>query len=265
MASCCKNILEITGKKEDVARFKKQAVSNDFVEEGCDPESFSFESLFPAPEALNVKARNHTDEYDSYYGDTHKVLDYQWVKDVGINNEKELRAYLDEFKPEYRKVADLAKLNISAHGYPDFCRWRIGNWGFKNDAYSSALIKSESRFISYRFSTRKPPKLCLANVSKLYPELHFKLIFEEVSTGSTGYATYKRGKTLRNIISECWRGVHPDDMEHWDCYVDGYEYDLYQFIAKYGYVSDPDRVVRSVEECERIMSGEDDESDDSDD
>ena len=54
-------------------------------------------------------------------------------------------------------------------------------------------------------------------------------------------------------------------MEHWDCYVDGYEYDLYQFIAKYGYVSDPDRVVRSVEECERIMSGEDDESDDSDD
>ena len=257
MSNCCENRLEITGLEDDVARFKKQAVSNSFVETGCRKEVLSFESVYPTPDTLNIASMDHTDEYDSYYGDANKVLSYQWVKDAGINTEIELRAYLDEFKPEYRKVADLAKLNITTYGYPDYCRWRVANWGVKDDAYDSNLMINAPGCIGYTFSTSKSPALCIANLSSHNPNLQFKLIYEKQSVGSTGYVTYKEGQILCQEISKCWRGIHPDDMEHWDSYNDGIDFDLYQFVANYGYISDPDRIVRSIEKCKRILSGED--------
>ena len=262
MSKSCENRLEITGPEDDLARFKKQAVSSSFVEDGCRKEVLSFESVYPTPETLNITSRDHTDEYDSYYGDANKVLGYQWVKEAGINSDIELRAYLDEFKPGYRKVADLAKLNIATHGFPDYCRWRVANWGVKDDAYDSSLTISAPDCINYTFSSSKPPALCIANLSTHNPNLQFKLIYEKQGAGTTGYVTYKEGQILCQKFSKCWQGVHPDDMEHWDYDSCGIDFDIYPFVANYGYVSDPDRIVRSVEDCERIISGEDNENED---
>jgi len=75
---------------------------------------------------------------------------------------------------------------IMKYGYKDCYSWRIANWGTKWDV--DVTIKDIFNYGAFYFfeSAWSPPIQWIVNVALMFPDLHFKLKYEEPGMGFMG-------------------------------------------------------------------------------
>jgi hypothetical protein len=245
--------LYVSGPEAKVARFRGKAVSLMPEAEGRERELLSFENFYPTPEELNSYSSMFYDEYDSYYGDANRVLNSEWFKSRGITTQEEMIIHLDEFFPDYRIIADQTKARIDTYGFPGWYQWRWAKWGTKWDACECTIITNEPCDLLYAFTTAwTPPGLWLAHIVKDFPDLYFKLTFEEPGCDGTGYSIYKHSEVVEDVLVECWQGVHPDEFDDVD--IDEVGFDFNDYTQSYGYISDPNHEVLTEDNYRRAVA-----------
>lgn len=251
MPNWCINQLEINGPKGALDSFRKHA-EHQVTETNPEPSVLSFQATVPMPESLRVSIRGSCSliGYDAFHGDYKTVMAYSWIPE-GVKSVAELQAYLDTMSPEYRIQGDLAKANMDAYGYPDWLAWAGDKWGTKWDAQETSVY-DEGTKLTYTFDTAwSPPVPWATTVSKQFPELHFKLAFEEPGMDFTGWVSVQNGEVLDDMEEACWIAIPPDDMDCDDMKYDDFdESDFYSM----GYVHDPDKTGLLLEDWEASQS-----------
>lgn len=109
-------------------------------------------------------------------------------------------------EPDYTKVKvkhtfpDITG-KVYNNGTDKWWDWRIQHWGTKWDV-ESEVVDEWDGYIMYRFDTAwSPPVKWLEKVAKDYPELTFRLKYEEEGVGFLGVAKATAGVTTDQEIS----------------------------------------------------------------
>lgn len=241
MGNICANLLHVSGPESEVARFKNKAVSTELKDDGQINEHLTFENFHPTPEGLLDSTNFNTDEYDVCYGEGFSDLYELGRNNYGIKSEEELYAFLVENHPTFLEIANKAKSLVDAYGYPNVHQWHYAEWGTIWDAYDSNILTDEPTLIRYDFTTdTKPPSVLLELISKEFPELYFKLTFEEHRWDGTGYIIYEHGKLIESVFTECWQGLELSALEEIEViHEDDFDFEIDS--QPYGYVTDPDQ------------------------
>lgn len=174
MPNWCSNSLYVSGDSDKVAEFKGWVITevndteivrdenyNAVLNENGEPitkevirEKFTFEKLFPTPKEL--------------------------LADVDPIPHKE-----GEDDEAYRKRMDML---MEKYGHCGWYNWRVSNWGTKWDACEGDWNLDEGEFTAYFDTAWSPPIGWLENVCAQFPELEFKMLFEEEGMGFCGRA-----------------------------------------------------------------------------
>lgn len=184
MPNHCLNSLSIRARTtEDLQLFLDQ-VKNDKT-----GERFSFDSLVPCPEELNV--RN---------------CSYCLVKAPSAEDSSDLKeawAYQEKCKEKY--------------GYASWYDWRVANWGTKWDCYDLEVEELFVTEIRFNFSTAwSPPCEWLKKIAPMFPNLKFNLYYKEEGNGFQGTA-YAHGKFFTNKCHEFIPEIHSRyEDDDWD-------------------------------------------------
>lgn len=179
MPNWCSNSLYVSGDTDKVNEFKEwvitETTTNEIVRdesynavlgENGEPstkeviiEKFTFDKLFPTPKEL--------------------------IADVDPLPKKE-----GESNKEYNsRIEKLAE----KYGHTGWYGWRIDNWGTKWDASESDWSLDDTGMTIYFDTAWSPPIGWLENVSAQFPELTFKMLFQEEGVGYCGRADGKDG------------------------------------------------------------------------
>ncbi len=109
--------------------------------------------------------------------------------------------FLDSLHPMPGELEDTSspsfprnKMLIGKYGFDNWYDWRIRNWGTKWDV--QAVLEDEGDgYLDYSFqSAWSPPVEWLEKVARDYPQLSFRLEYEEEGRDFVGVATAKEGK-----------------------------------------------------------------------
>lgn len=77
------------------------------------------------------------------------------------------------------------------YGASDWYTWRVNNWGTKWDVTESNIIDNDDTEFSVSFdSAWSPPSPWLENIAPQFPDLNFKLTYQEPGMGYCGIATW---------------------------------------------------------------------------
>lgn len=80
---------------------------------------------------------------------------------------------------------------VEKFGYSDWYTWRVNKWGTKWDVCESDTYEDSDRDFMVMFdSAWAPPVLWLEHIAPQFPELKFKLAFQEPGIGFCGQATW---------------------------------------------------------------------------
>lgn len=97
---------------------------------------------------------------------------------------------------EQKKLEQKQADNIKKYGYPTWYEWSIANWGTKWDACEVELYGEDSDCLEYSFETAwSPPVAWLEETAKQYPELEFRMKYEEEGMDYFGVAKAYEGVT----------------------------------------------------------------------
>lgn len=174
MPNWCSNSLYVSGDTDKVNEFKNWVIVerntteiirdenyNAVLKENGEPltkevmrEFFTFEKLFPTPIEL--------------------------LAEVDPIPQKE-----EETPEEYKSRMDYL---TEKYGYCGWYNWRVSNWGTKWDACEGDWELNEGEFTAYFDTAWGPPIGWLENVSAQFPELTFKMFFQEEGVGFAGRA-----------------------------------------------------------------------------
>ena len=109
---------------------------------------------------------------------------------------------LERFKRK-AKAKDTALSLNKLHPEPkgvDWYEWRLQNWGTKWDVEAMLEDYSED-YLLYTFdSAWSPPVEWLEYVAKQYPQLQFRLKFDESGVGFFGVATAENGEVTTKVL-----------------------------------------------------------------
>lgn len=199
------NKVTISGKKSDIAKCKKQIIT---TTEKCELD-FSFQSIIPMPEELNIKSGS----------DLHWGLEY--VK----SGYKELPSYMNGMtEEEMNECIELGKKalsNIEKYGHKDWYDWRVCNWGTKWDCYDLSVDVTETSIL-LEFSTAwNTPKPIFEKLAELYPTLEIEVLYADEDLGNNcgSYSFYDEEWTEEDgdyeFACELW-GYDPEDEEEED-------------------------------------------------
>lgn len=82
-------------------------------------------------------------------------------------------------------------------------QWFYQNWGTKwSDSHGQIISQSETS-LELKFTTaNEPPLIGFTNISKLYPDLRFILLYDEGDTDTLGGASFVHGQMTEEIERE---------------------------------------------------------------
>ncbi len=197
MPNWCMNTLNVSGPKDDIAKFKNKAQGptqtyNDIRETQskwpihddvrlkalCEslPEegpvaTFSFHALYPVPEDFR------------------------------------------RFPYDCRRAREVGEAVGEPREYGGYT-WESNNWGCKWGASESELVEEEDSFLQYVFDTPwGPPSDFLNKVSEDWPSLCFELEYEEPGMGFAGRSEWYDGDFQGE---DTWELTHDDEEEDED-------------------------------------------------
>jgi hypothetical protein len=84
--------------------------------------------------------------------DAKSVLEYQWVKNLGIATVEQLREHFDA-DPKHRATADAWAANIEKYGAPNWYEWRCQHWGTKWNACDAEVTDNGDGSLHVQFNT----------------------------------------------------------------------------------------------------------------
>lgn len=93
----------------------------------------------------------------------------------------------------------------------DWYTWRLVNWGTKWDLGDETEVREdyEDGKLEYHFDTAwSPPFEWLETASKKYPQLNFRLQYEEGGNNFEGYVVVQNGKELDRHEGDYTRCYH---------------------------------------------------------
>ena len=162
MPNWVSNSLEISGPAEEIKRFQKEAQGNG--------QLISLEKLYPCPPELR---------------------DTQATPGLTLENLGDDKSSIANY---YKREANLKK-----YGFSDWWEWCVKRWGCKWDLGSGEdsvyLDLEDCTRVIYVFDTAwDPPRAAFSKISEMFPELEFKLCFQEGSMGFEGTFTCKNGE-----------------------------------------------------------------------
>lgn len=154
MPNWCENILDVSGNKHEITKFKELSLVKS---EAGDNLNFTMELLLPTPKEL-----------------LEQTSPAMWRGDENDTDGKlEFEKQVEELKQKY--------------GHTDWYDWRVNKWGTKWDCADSEILDEGENFISMFYQTAWGPNTqFISTIAKMFPELTFKLSFEEPGMGFCG-------------------------------------------------------------------------------
>lgn len=170
MPNWCENTLQISGEKEELAKFQRAAKGEN--------TALSLQKTCPRPEAL-TGTRSPTDIVSK--AEYKKALK-KGDDGVGLPITQEMS---DEF--------------INQYGADNWYDWQIKHWGTKWDIEAELVDdEAENGYLTYSFNSAwSPPVEWLEHVSREYPTIRFLLKYEEDGAGFMG-----RAKAIGGVVED---------------------------------------------------------------
>lgn len=192
------NKVAIRGDKLELSLCREQIIDAYRYEDEANPRKFSFQTIIPMPESLDIESGSRT------------VWGMEYVKNGNVPNE-----WMKKWsKEEIDRVAELGKKaleNIRKFGYKDWYDWRLAKWGTKWDAYEIDVSEEESS-INLSFQTAwSTPFEAMKELSRQFPNLTVYVQYADEDFGyNCGTYLLKGGKTEyqsygdRDFACELW-------------------------------------------------------------
>lgn len=186
MPNWCNNTLEVRGKVEQLNEFIEKSKTKD--------GDFTMEGLLPTPKEL-----------------TETTSPVMWRGDES-DEEGKLA-----FEAEAKRIEQ-------TYGHADWYSWNLSNWGTKWDVSESTVAYAGDDNFIVSYDTAWTPNInWVERVSKMFPDLEFRLSFMETGCNFCGVAHCVNGEleiAEGDIILEDGNG----DEVVWDSDSDRYKY-----------------------------------------
>jgi Ferredoxin-like domain in Api92-like protein len=175
----------ITGPDKELERLRTTLIR---VPEEDREETLDFNLIIPMPEtlksttsgggaSLGIEVLTGKPKPCIFAGfGSHSYLDSQWIRDLGITNIDELRAWTEKVRPD---DIEAGKAAIAAHretGFYDWYDWSIANWGTKWNSYNFSMDNDDvPDRLSFRFETAWSfPGPIFEKLARMFPTLRFE-------------------------------------------------------------------------------------------
>lgn len=143
MPNHCTNKVTVSGPIEDLQKFINDHIEKEtYVDEEGKTHllPFSFNTVVPMPESLDVEESSEKDDaIDCYYNEGKQLLKRQYIIDLGLKTSRDLIAWADIEKPAWAVLADKVNFNNKTYGHSTWYSWRLHHWGTKWDCYDVYL------------------------------------------------------------------------------------------------------------------------------
>ena len=254
MPNWCNNTLNVSGSKEEIARFKEMVKADfviDIAKEGIEERIKNFLSAdhykdnikeylrlkkLSSEEILSKELRLIKDEQGNW-GKEPSVLSFGKLfpcpKEIKNNTSPTRIITEKEYEAQEKRIAE-GKLTDAEKRYgvtrgitekmqqefkkkfgaDNWYDWQIANWGTKWEIETDNLQEEETSLF-YVFDTAwSPPTNWLEKVCTMFPKLEFTLNYEEGGCGFQGEAYAFEG----NFSDNCWDwdGYNEDDDDYDD-------------------------------------------------
>lgn len=174
MPNWCNGFLKITGKKDELQKFKTYAESDN-----KDKDSFRVldtQKFIPYPEEYKKQ-----DEVAS------RIWELKTKEKLTPEETKELLVLTLEGKD--------VKNGFNSGGYD----WCCNNWGTKWGICHPGIEEEDNKMISYYFDTAwSPCDPVILKMSEMFPKLNFNYKYYEGGMGFRGIFICKKGKVLKD-------------------------------------------------------------------
>ena len=175
MPNWCINNLVITGDKKELKKFVKEAKSKE--------KDISFSKLYPIPKELEETS-----------SPAKIVAEKDYEKEVKEVKKRGFFTGLPMTKKTQKEV-------IKKYGFDNWYDWCRANWGTKWDLSNVEVEYEDDEYLEASFDTAWcPPLEAFDKISKDYPNLHFRLKYEEEGCGFMGVAKFENGQTSDQCI-----------------------------------------------------------------
>jgi hypothetical protein len=196
MPNWCSNTLIVEGDLNELKDFKsKVLVPSETIKGDLD---FTMERLYPTPPELLEM--------------TSPVM---WRGEA--DDEEGKRAFEENAKAIKEK-----------YGHEDWYNWRVSNWGTKWDAADSYVDERDGESLCINYTTAWGPNSMFVHyASKQFPNLHFKLSYEEAGMGFCGcYEVVNGGEDFEDLMEGDleWKDEDTDRLVTYDSELERYRY-----------------------------------------
>ena len=211
MPNHIKNRVVISGVMESIARFQSENISK-YVDSEGDTREFSFRTIIPRPESLEIESSTRQTKAIEYLGlpesQREEFRKKNWIRD-------------DELE-EFIKLGETAKKNLEEYGFADWYGWSIRNWGTKWDCYDVETQCNTNEIVLNFLTAWSTPEPIFSAIAAKYPELQISVEYADEDLGNNcGILNYEYGELTCHIeegytfACELW-GYEPEEEEQWD-------------------------------------------------
>jgi hypothetical protein len=98
-----------------------------------------------------------------------------------------------EIEPAFNQSENFAL--IEKYGASDWYTWRLSNWGTKWDTSINGISVDDEQDLIVWFDTAwSPPVAWLEKIAPQFPELSFRMVYEEPGVNFCGFVEYENGE-----------------------------------------------------------------------
>lgn len=220
----------VKGTQKDLARFTQEVITKT-----KDPDEdliFDFEKIIPMPTSFEETPNDADSDqaWTIWYGkdsDLALILNYDWVKAVGLTTRKELQKFLNKKDSYWKTLAARIQSNLKKYGAKTAYDWHVYNWGTKWNSYDFHWVKKGgpkewnpgALEISFRFTTAwSPPEPIFHTLADKFPTLEFWVSSWGGDYGCRGHfyegdGSFECGDPTDEIYEEVYDQPMPPEMQ----------------------------------------------------